>query len=404
MQNRIWNASGLLLGILTVAACAAPGPPPKELVDARLAIQDAKAAKADQLATHTYDSAAAHLEIANKSWEKDHDASAVLHRARLAEAEARKAQYAAETQMAEEAIRLEKDRKAHNDVAIRDAELLLLRAKERNAELDRMKAVASEREQALLNTNTALAAEQARAARAEREALEATKLREEQERMAKLTAEQARAVRAEREAARLREEQEKMATLTAEQARAESAEREAARLRAEQEKMTTLLTAEQERAARAESAEREAAKLLAEQEKMRTELSVKLSRLAKVHEEARGTIVTLPGNIFFNVNKADVRPAMQEKLTEIAKALAAVPDQHLLIEGHTDSDGPSEYNMTLSELRAQSVRSILLAGGIASERIETKGYGQDRPVAPNETATGKAQNRRVEIVLQPKKQ
>lgn len=372
MRNRIWNAGGLLLGILTVAACAAPGPPPKELVDARLAIQDAKAAKADQLATHTYDSAAAHLDIANKSWEKDHDASAVLHRARLAEAEARNAQYAAEVQMAEETIRRETNRKTRNDIAIRDAELLLLRAKERNAELERLKTVASEREQALLNTNTALTAEQARAARAEREALEATKLREEQEKMAKLTAEQARAVRAERETARLREEQGKMATLTAEQARAESAEREAAKLREEQEKM-------------------------------RAELNTTLSRLAKVREEARGTIITLPGNIFFNVNKADVKPAMQEKLTEIAKALAAVPEQHLLIEGHTDSDGPSEYNLILSEQRAQSVRSILLAGGIAPERIETKGYGQDRPVAPNSTATGKAQNRRVEIVLQTTK-
>lgn len=373
MRNRIWNASGLLLGILTVAACAAPGPPPKELVDARLAIQDAKAAKADQLATHTYDSAAAHLDFANKSWEKDHDASAVLYRARLAEAEARNAQYAAETQMAEETIRRETNRKTRNDIAIRDAELLLLRAKERNAELERLKTVASEREQALLNTNAALTAEQARAARAEREALEAAKLREQQEKMAALTAEQARAVRAEREAARLREEQEKMATLTAEQARAESAEREAAKLREEQEKM-------------------------------RAELNTTLSRLAKVREEARGTIITLPGNIFFNVNKADVKPAMQEKLTEISKALAAVPEQYLLIEGHTDSDGPSEYNLILSEQRAQSVRSILLAGGIAPERIETKGYGQDRPVAPNSTAAGKAQNRRVEIVLQTTKE
>lgn len=370
MQNRNWNASGFLLGILTIAACAAPGPPPKELVDARLAVQDAKAAKADQLATHTYDSAAAHLDIANKSWEKDHDASAVLHRARLAEAEARKAQYAAEAQAAEETVRRETDRKTRNDAAIRDAELLLLRAKERNAELERLKTAVSEREKALLNTNTALAAEQERAARAEREALEAAKLRQEQETMATLTAEQERAARAEREAARLREEQQRVAALTAEQARAESAEREAAKLREEQEKM-------------------------------RAELSTTLSRLAKVREEARGTIVTLPGNIFFDFNKADVKPAMQEKLAEIAQVLAAVPDQHLLIEGHTDSDGPSEYNLTLSEQRAQSVQSILLAGGIAPERIKTKGYGQDRPVAPNDTAAGKAQNRRVEIVLEP---
>jgi len=400
MQNRIWSSSVLLMGALAVVACAAPGAPPKELVDARLAIQDAKTAKADQRATHIYDSAAAHLDVANKSWEKDHDASAVLHRARLAEAEARKAQYAAEAQMAEETIRLETARKNRNDVAIRDAERILLQAKERNAELERMKAVASEKEKALLDVNAALMAEQARAARAEREALEAAKLREEQERTAALTTEQSRAARAEHEAAQLREEQQKIAALTAEQARAARAEREAAELRQEQEKMAAL-TAEQ---ARAERAEREVARLREEHEQSRAELTSTLSRLAKVREEARGTIVTLPGNIFFDFNKADVKPAMQERLTEIAKALAAVPDQNLLIEGHTDSDGPNEYNLTLSEQRAQSVRSILLAGGIAPERIETKGYGHTHPVASNETATGKAQNRRVEIVLQSTKQ
>jgi len=396
MQNRIWRTSVLLLGVLTVAACAAPGPPPKELVNARLALQDAKTVNADQRVTHTYDSAAAHLNAANESWEKHHDASAVLHQARMAEAEARKAQYAAETQMAEETIRLENNRKSLNEIAIRETELALHQAKERDAEIERLKSVASERAEALLKANAALTAEQARAERAEREALEATKFREEQERMATLTTEQARAARAEHEAAQLREEQEKMATLTAEQARAA---REAAQLREEQEKMATL-TAEQARAA---SAEREAVQLREEQEKMRAELSTTLSRLAKVREEARGIIVTLPGNIFFDFNKADVKPAMQEQLTEIAKALAAVPDQNLLIEGHTDSDGPSEYNLILSEKRAQSVRSILLAGGIPAERIETKGYGQTNPVAPNSTATGKAQNRRVEIVLQSTK-
>jgi outer membrane protein OmpA-like peptidoglycan-associated protein len=417
MQNKIWNASSLLLGVLTVAACAAPGPPPKELVDARLAIQDAKTAKADRLATHTYDSAAAYLDVVNKSWEKDHDASAVLHQARLAEAEARKAQYASEAQMAEETIRLETNRKNRNDIAIRDAELVLAQRKGREAELAHIKALAKEREQALLDAKAKFTAEQARAER------EATKLREEYEKTAALSAEQARTARAELEAAQLRGEEGKMAALAAEQARAEG---EATKLREEYDKKMAALTAEQARTereaeatrlreeqeklaalaaeqARAENAEREVARLRAEQEKSRGELRATLSHLAQVREEARGVIVTLPGNIFFDFNKADVKPAMQEKLTEIAKALAAVPDQNLLIEGHTDSDGSSEYNLTLSEQRAQSVRSILLAGGIPAERMKTKGYGQTTPVAPNSTATGKAQNRRVEIVLQSTK-
>lgn len=386
MRNKRVSLSSILLGVLTVAACAAPGPPPKELVDARLALQDAKSANADKRATRTYDSAAANLDVANKSWEKDHDASIILHQARLAEAEARKAQHAAEAQAAEEIIRRENDRKTRNAIALRDAEILMLRKKGQEAELERMKALAKEQEQALLATQEKLAAEQARAEQ------EAARLHEEQKKLTALAAERARA---EDEAARLRAEQEKLA-LAAEQARAEA---EAVRLREEQEKLATL-AAEQ---ARAEQAEHELARLRAEHEKSRAELTATLSRLTKVREEARGVVVTLPGNIYFNVNKADVKPTMQMQLTKIAKALAAVPDQDLLIEGHTDSDGPNEYNLSLSESRAQSVQKILLAGGIAAERMEIKGYGESKPIADNDTPAGKAQNRRVEIVLVPAK-
>ncbi len=331
MNTRRWGMSGVLLSVVIIAACAAPGPPPKELVEARLALQDAKAAQADQRATRTYDSAAANLDAANKAWEKDHDASAILHQARLAEAEARNAQYAAETQAAEEELRREHDRKTRKAIALRDAEQIMLRQKGQEAELDRVKALAKEQEQALLTAKEAMAAERSRA------------------------------------------EQEKLAALAAEQARLEQAERELARLRAEHEQS-------------------------------RAELTATLSRLAKVREDSRGVIVTLPGNIYFNVNKADVKPAMQLQLTKIAQALAAVPDQHLLIEGHTDSDGSNEYNLSLSEARAQSVHKILLAGGIAADRMDIKGYGKSKPIADNETSAGKAQNRRVEIVLVPTKQ
>ena len=81
-------------------------------------------------------------------------------------------------------------------------------------------------------------------------------------------------------------------------------------------------------------------------------------------------------------------------------ALATVPGRHVLVEGHTDSTGADEYNLKLSRLRAEAVRSILIAGGVAANRIESQGYGKTRPVASNATATGKAQNRRVEIVVQ----
>ena len=108
----------------------------------------------------------------------------------------------------------------------------------------------------------------------------------------------------------------------------------------------------------------------------------------------------LPGSIYFEVNKSEVRPGMRDRLSEIAKALATVGNRRVLVEGHTDSTGADEYNLKLSRLRAEAVRSILVAGGVSPDRIESQGYGKTRPVASNATAAGKAQNRRVEIVIQ----
>jgi len=78
------------------------------------------------------------------------------------------------------------------------------------------------------------------------------------------------------------------------------------------------------------------------------------------------------------------------QVAKIAKALAVVPDQHLLIEGHTDSDGSSESNLSFSESRVRSVHNILLAGRIAAERMEIKRYGECSPIADNSTSAGKA--------------
>lgn len=413
VRYQIGMCSSLVLSVVTLASCSAPVPP-NELLEARLALQDAKSANADKRATRSYDTASASLDTANKLWEKDHDASVILHQARVAEAEARKAQYAAEAQSAEESLHREHDRKTRNAMALRDAEIIALRHKGQAEELERTKALAKAQEQALLDAKEKQAAERARTER------EVTRLREEQEQLAAQAAER---VAAESDAARLREEREKQTALSAEQARAEQAEREVARLREEQEQLAAqaaehvaaendaarlreeqkkqvMLAAEQ---ARAEQAEREVSQLRAEQDSMRAELTATLSRLAKVREEARGVVVTLPGSIYFNVNNADIKPAMQMQVAKIAKALAVIPEQHLLIEGHTDSDGSSEANLSLSESRARSVHSILLAGGIAAERMQIKGYGESSPVADNRTTAGKAQNRRVEIVLVPQK-
>lgn len=382
----------ILRGVLPAALAAAAiscsaGPPPRDIAEARLALQDAKNAGADQRAPREYDAATAHFNVAQSTWNERKDAATAAHWARLAEAEARQAQYLAEGAAASESLRIETERKQRAELSVREAEILMLQSKAR-----------TEAEKRAAEAEARAAEERARSAqelaRREAEAKETERIRAEAE--AKLVAERARAEqeaaqRTQAERDRVSAELEKMkADLEATRKAAEDAQKAAA---AERQKLE-----EQRRAEEAHAAE--LAKAREAQQQSEEALKKTLSQLAQVREEARGLIVTLPGSIYFDVNKSDVKPAMRTRLSEIAKALATVPDRHVLVEGHTDSDGTDEYNLKLSRLRAESVRSILVAGGIAPGRVESQGYGKTRPVASNATAAGKAQNRRVEIVLQ----
>jgi outer membrane protein OmpA-like peptidoglycan-associated protein len=369
-----------------VVACAA-GPPPREIAEARLAVQDAKNANADQLATREYDSAVVHLRMAENTWDAGKDAPTSAHWARMAEAEARQAQYRAEARNAEEAVRRETERKRQGEIAVRDAEIGALQARART-EAERRAAEAEAR---------ALA--ERRAAEERLAAQEAAAREREQARAdleARLAAERAAA---EREAAARSQAERDRAAAELEKTRAElEASRKAAEDAQKAAQAERQRLEEQQKAQAAHAAE--LARLQAEQQKTQEELRKTLSQLASVREEARGLIVTLPGSIYFDVNKSDVKPAMRARLTEIARALATVPKQRVLVEGHTDSDGTGEYNLQLSRLRADSVRSVLVAGGVSPDRIESQGYGETRPIATNATAAGKSQNRRVELVLE----
>lgn len=342
----------------TLAACSA-GPPPPQIAEARIALQEARRARADELATREYDAAARYLSVAESTWNERQDARTAAHWARRAEAGAREAQYRAEARAAEEAIRLETDRRSRAEIAIRDAEI------------------------ARLNSEARTEAE-IRAAEAEQRVREERRrAREEQERR-EVASEQAR--------------RETEARLDAEE-RAREAERREVEARTAEEERQRL--AEEQRRQAEEARAAEVARLREEQERTREELRATLSRLGQVRQEARGLVLTLPGSVYFEVNKSIVQPAMRSRLTEIARALAtAGDDSSILIEGHTDADGSNEYNLELSRLRAEAVRSVLVAGGVSPDRVETQGYGETRPIASNRSTSGKAQNRRVEIILQ----
>jgi len=112
---------------------------------------------------------------------------------------------------------------------------------------------------------------------------------------------------------------------------------------------------------------------------------------------ANGRVAT--HGILFDVNSATIRPESAPTLQEIGDMLKAHPDLRLTIEGHTDNTGDGAANQTLSDQRAASVKTYLVSTfGIDGARLQTKGYGASKPVAPNTTPEGKQQNRRVELV------
>jgi outer membrane protein OmpA-like peptidoglycan-associated protein len=140
------------------------------------------------------------------------------------------------------------------------------------------------------------------------------------------------------------------------------------------------------RAVEAEAALDEAERLAGELESVRSA------------QTERGLVLTL-GDVLFDTNEAALKDGASPTLDRLARFMDENPDRRLLIEGHTDSRGTDEYNRQLSGERAQSVADALSVRGIAGDRLRTAGLGEDFPVASNDAAAGRQQNRRVEIVV-----
>jgi outer membrane protein OmpA-like peptidoglycan-associated protein len=120
---------------------------------------------------------------------------------------------------------------------------------------------------------------------------------------------------------------------------------------------------------------------------------------AKVERIGEGIKITFDSGILFDVNSYTLKSASQQNITELARVLNKYKDTEVLIEGHTDSDGSDDYNMNLSEKRARSVSNYLKSNGVTGSRLTNIGYGESQPIEENSSASGKAQNRRVEIAI-----
>jgi outer membrane protein OmpA-like peptidoglycan-associated protein len=123
-----------------------------------------------------------------------------------------------------------------------------------------------------------------------------------------------------------------------------------------------------------------------------------LNSVLQTTETARGLIVNM-SDVLFDFNKYTLKPEAREKLAKVSGILVAYPGLKVQVEGYTDSIGSDEYNLKLSEERAGGVRDYLVAQSVADQSVTARGFGKNDPIADNSTDSGRAQNRRVELVV-----
>jgi len=263
------------------------------------------------------------------------------------------------------------------------------------AEDARMMAV---KQKAEAEAQSAAAAREARA-RADADAegrrrVEAETARQEAE-QARAQAEQAKA-----EAERMKQE----ALAAAQDAARQKEEAEKAKAEAVAQQQALAVEADKAKAAAAESDSlRQQAEILrqqAEKDKadLRARLLSQLNSILATRDSARGLIANM-SDVLFRSGRYELLPAARERLAKVSGIILAYPSLHLAVEGHTDSVGGDEYNQNLSEQRAQAVRDYFVQQGLTANSIEARGFGKTEPIASNDTTEGRAQNRRVELVL-----
>jgi outer membrane protein OmpA-like peptidoglycan-associated protein len=176
------------------------------------------------------------------------------------------------------------------------------------------------------------------------------------------------------------------AQLDAQQAQAAKAQADAARAQAEAE------------AAEAQAKAAEASKTADDANAVREKLRIQLNSVLQTSETARGLIVNM-SDVLFDTGKYTLKPTTQISLAKVAGILQAYPGLKVQVEGYTDSVGSDDYNQKLSENRAAAVKDFLASQGVAQSSMTSAGFGKNSPVADNATASGRAQNRRVNMVV-----
>jgi outer membrane protein OmpA-like peptidoglycan-associated protein len=171
-----------------------------------------------------------------------------------------------------------------------------------------------------------------------------------------------------------------------------AAQNEADRLKQENDAQRAASQADLDRAAK------DKAQAEAEKTALRAQLLLQFNAILQTRDTARGLIVNM-SDVLFDTGKYSLRPVAREKLAKVAGIISGHPGLRLAVEGYTDSVGGDDYNQRLSEQRGASVRDYLTGEGMAAGSVTSQGFGKSQPVASNDTAAGRQQNRRVELVV-----
>jgi outer membrane protein OmpA-like peptidoglycan-associated protein len=184
-------------------------------------------------------------------------------------------------------------------------------------------------------------------------------------------------------------------TIAAQQQRDE-AEAQLARLKDDQVKLTSAKLVATEQALALSEQQR------VDAERRAQDAALTLIHIAAVKQEPRGLVITMPSAVLFTFGKYDLLPQAQTKLKEVADVLKKQDgDSKIVVQGYADSVGTDASNLELSRQRAESVRAFLVEHGLDPDRIKAGGYGTANPMGDNTSPEGRAENRRVEIIVQP---
>ncbi len=339
---------------------------PLELYEARNAVQIARSSGADMFATDTFQKAQADLKQAEAYRASNAGPKSVTMIARQAVQTAEDARAIAVKRQDDDALAAERQAGADRT----------LRAENGQA------AAQSETDRVTRDAANASASAQSEADRLRRNN-DAQTLAAQNEAARLKQANDDQTLLARNEAARLKQANDDQTLL---------ARNEAAGLKADNDAQRAAAQTELDRAGNENS------RLQREKVELRAMLLVQFNAILQTRDTARGLIVNM-SDVLFDTGKFTLRPEAREKLARVAGIVEGHPGLKLAVEGYTDSVGGDSYNQTLSENRGSSVRDDLIQQGMAADSVTSTGFGKSQPVGSNDTATGRQQNRRVEIVI-----